>query len=246
MGGSVVVIGGSGFASKLKGREIEVSTPFGKVGVLVSDAGENKIYAIRRHGQEHTIPPHKVNYKAHIAVAKEINAKAIFASSAVGIVNSDAYAPGDLILCKDIIGLNLVLGGMPITFFDSFADGPHHTDVSEIFDSKLNSIVLKAAAELSLSLKEGAVLTLTYGPRFETPAEVRALRIIGADLVGMTAAFEAILAKEQGTPYAVVAIGTNLAAGISGRPLSHDEVLEMMIRRGEDIHKMLIKAIELI
>lgn len=243
---SVVVIGGSGFASKLKGREIEVPTPFGKVNVLLSETGEAKVYAIRRHGANHNTPPHKVNYKAHIALAREVDAKAILASTAVGVINAERYQAEDLILCSDIIGLSVVLQGMPVTFFDSFADGPHHTDMSHPFSPELNAVLLRAASELSLALKDDAVLTLTYGPRFETKAEIRALKILGADLVGMTAVYEAILALEQGTPYAVVAIGTNLAAGISGKPLSHDEVIEMMSRRGDDVHKLIMKAIEMV
>ncbi|MBS3067370.1 MTAP family purine nucleoside phosphorylase [Candidatus Micrarchaeota archaeon] len=243
---SIVVIGGSGFASKLKGREVEVPTRFGRVAVLLSETSEAKVYAIRRHGANHDTPPHMVNYKAHIALAKEVDAKAILASTAVGVISLDRYSPGDLILCSDILALNVLLGGKVVTFFDSFADGPHHTDMSHPFTPELNAHLLRAAAELSISLKESAILGATYGPRYETAAEIRALKILGADLVGMTAAFEAILAREQGTPYTAVAIGTNPAAGLTGKPLSHDEVIEMMSRRGDDIHGLLMKAIEIV
>jgi len=243
-----LVIGGSGFAGKLEkmgGKWEEMGTRFGKVDVFVSGYKEKEIFAIMRHGLKHDTPPHKVNYKANIAFAKKIGADAILASTAVGVI-SDKYAPGDLILCNDMIGLNLVLGGSPVTFFDSFADGPHHADASEPFSRKLNELMLKSALELGMELKTGAVLTLTYGPRYESPAEIRALRTLGADLTGMTAVFEASLALEQGTPYSVCAIGTNWAAGLGGKPLSHDEVIEMMSKRGDDLFSLMMKTIEIL
>lgn len=246
----IVVIGGSGFANRLEGKRDRIKTPYGTVPVLVSKIGDHEIIAIKRHadpqtGEGHMIPPHMVRYHAHVNVAKVVGAEAILASSAVGVMDKRRYNPGDLILCSDFIGINVTLRGNAVTFFDDFKDGIHHTPVGEAISSRLNSVLLRAAAELSLTMKEDAVVTLTSGPRYESPAEIRALRILGAHLVGMTAVYEIILAAEQGTPYAVVAIGTNWAAGIGKKPLSHAEVEEMMERKGSDLFALMSKAIQI-
>ncbi len=240
----VLVIGGSGFASKLQGHGETVHTRFGPVPVLTSRIGDHDVYAIRRHGAEHTVPPHNVNHKAHIDAARELEATAIFASSAVGII--DGYAPGQLILCSDALTYHLLLDGKAITYTHSFPDGrPQHRDSSALFSPLLNTLMQDAAADVGVQLRSGAVLALTYGPRFETPADIRALKILGANLAGMTAVYEAILANELGIPYAVLAIGTNWAAGIQpDAKLSHGEVEETMARKGEEVFRLLRKAIE--
>ena len=262
MSKSIVVVGGSGFEDRLKGKQGVVKTPFGRVPVLVSAVGDNTIYAIHRHGKGHNLPPHKVRYHANIDVAREVKAEAILASTAVGVLKPVVksgggdlvvlarkryrYIPGDLILGVDILATHLYLDGKPVTFYDAF-DGKQsiHADASEIFSTKLRRILLKAASELEIVLKDGAILITTTGPRYETPAEMMAASFNGAHLVGMTTAYEATLALEIGIPYAAVAIGTNWAAGMSNSRLSHDEVIDMMARKGEDVYNLIMKAIEI-
>lgn len=254
----VAVIGGSGFGEKLQGQRREVQTPFGKISVLVSERAGKRIIAIKRHGEGHTTPPHKVNYKGNVWAAKEEGAEAILASTAVGVIRrrmlsrlvhalaNENYKPSDLILPKDIVAFQLKYpdGTGPVTYYDDFSDGIHHTDCTRIFSREIERLLLRAARLEGIRLKKGAVLTATYGPRFETPAEIRALGKLGANLIGMTAAFEAILAKELGIPYLPVAIGTNWAADTAGS-LSHEEVIEMMGRKGEEVNRLLLKAIEI-
>lgn len=248
MSKGVLVIGGSGFADRLKGTPRQVETPFGRVDLLVSQIGDKMVHAIKRHGETHGIPPHKVNYKANISAAKKVGADIIITTSAVGVIGPEGiegYNPRDLILCRDILAINATLNGSPITFFDSFeGTGPKHTDMSEVFNQGLNSLLFESARELGLSLKYDAVFAYMAGPRYETPAEIKAIKAMGANLVGMTAPIEAILARELGIPYAVVAIGTNWAAGISKTRLSHPEVEQVMKEKGEELFRLLSKAIE--
>jgi len=242
----VVIIGGSGFGERLGMMRAErrmIDTAFGNVPVLVSRHADRDVFAIQRHGKGHTVPPHKVNYRAIIRVAEIVEAKAILASSAVGVINTDCYAPKDLILGAGIMPWHLTIDGGPVTFFSG--DGQAvHTDLSEPFSFKLNQLLLRTAEKLGSRLRAGATLVTTQGPRYETVAEIRTFHILGYSLVGMTTAYEAILAAEVGIPYAVVAVGTNPAAGISGKRLSHEEVKKVFKERAEDIFKLFMGAIE--
>ncbi len=243
----VLVIGGSGFSSRLEqvgGKKDRIPTPFGQVDVLISAIAGKEVFAIRRHGEGHSLPPHMVDYQANIHLAKEVGACAILASTAVGTLRPGKFMPGDLVLCEDLIGLNLVLRGQPVTYFNTFADGPQHTDCTSPFDLRLNSILHDAGTKLGIAIKQDAVITLTYGPRYETRAEVRALATLGADLTGMTVVYEATFALELGVPYAVVAIVTNPGAGLGIKKLDHADVIEMMARKSEDVFSLIQAAIE--
>lgn len=270
---TVAVIGGSGFGEKLRGQTKEISTPFGDVSVLISEHAGKRVVAIQRHGKGHTTPPHRVNYRGNIHAAREHGAEAIFASTAVGVIRRtllrrivnamsalmdsegkealhaliNNYSAGDLILPRDFIAFQLKYpeGTGPVTVFDDFSTGNHHTDFTSPFSEELRCILQRAAKLENIQLKTGAILTATYGPRYESPVEIRALRKLGVDLVGMTSVFEAIHAHELGIPYMPVAIGTNLAAGL-GKGLSHAEVIEMMGKRGEDVNHLLLRAISIL
>jgi len=245
----VVIIGGSGFQERLQAMDAKrrtVRTPFGNVPIFLSKCGDREVIAIQRHGVGHKIPPHNVNYRGHIFLAKKIGAEAILASAAVGVISPEKYPLKSLVLCKDVVPWHLTFDGGPVTFFNEFPDAPRHADCSELFSEGLNKVLLTAAANLSLKLRKGAVLVTTRGPRYETPAEIGTFKKLGYHLVGMTTAYEAILAAEQGTPYAVVAIATNLAAGISGKRLSHDEVDEVMQEKADDLYGLFMQAIKIL
>jgi 5'-methylthioadenosine phosphorylase len=150
------------------------------------------------------------------------------------------YKPGDLILCEGLVAFHA-----PISMIDSFpATGPIHPDMLVPFDSRLNSQILSAGASLGLRLKEGATLGFFEGARYETPQEVIAFGILGVDLLGMTVGKEVQLAAEINTPYSTIAIATNLAAGLSGKKLSHNEVEEMMTSRADDIYHTIVRTLE--
>jgi len=243
----IVVIAGSGLGEKLGAGQAErrvVNTSFGKIPVLHSSWGDREVFAVQRHGDGHTTPPHKVNYPGIVSVAKEVGAEAIFASNAVGTMDTTRYPVESLALGKDLLPWQLSLNGGPVTFFDSFPNGPVHTDFSKPFNARLNLLLMDSASDLNLSLIPGASVVTTSGPRYETAAEIRTFQSMGMHLAGMTTAYEAILAGEQGTPYAAIFVITNPCTGISGNRLSHEEVKSVFARRADDLVRLFTRAFE--
>lgn len=151
-----------------------------------------------------------------------LGAKTVFLTNAVGAINT-SYAAGDFMLIKDHI-----LHGVPSPLIGANIEelGTRFPDMSEVYDKRLRGIIAGAAADLSLRLHEGVYLQAS-GPNFETPAEIRAFGVLGADVVGMSTACEAVAANHMGIGVCGISCVSNLAAGISKLPLTHDEVQEM-------------------
>lgn len=228
------VIGGSGLYELEKDiTKKKVPTPYGSVFVHMAKIGGKEVAFIPRHGEKHETPPHKVNYRANVWAFKELGVTCAFTTYASGILSR--YRPGDLILLDDFIGLFT-----HETFFDSFEDDVHHTDVSEPFNKKLQGYVVEGAAIHDIRVKKGGIIATTMGPRFETPAEIRALKKLGANLVCMTAGHEVPLFAEAEIPLVSLAVGTNMAAGLSGKKLTHQEVVDMMVKKTDEL-KLILK-----
>jgi len=226
------IIGGTGIYSlggMKKGRR---KTPYGTITLYMGKIGKKSVVFIPRHGEEHGTPPHKVDYKANLWAMKDAGVDAVLVFYATGIIRK--YAPGDLVLLDDFIGFN-----SPITYYDAFKSGITHADMSEPYNKLVSKKVEGAAKGVGIKLKRGGVVATTHGPRFETRAEVKALKGMGANLVNMTSAYEATLAGELGIPLCGIAVGTNYAAGIKGKKeLTHTEVLEHMEKANKQIKKI--------
>jgi purine-nucleoside phosphorylase len=147
--------------------------------------------------------------------------RSLVLTNAAGGVNM-SYRPGDLVLISDHINLT---GVSPLTGPNDDSRGPRFPDMSEAYSREYRKIAQAAAAELGISLSEGVYAALP-GPSYETPAEIRYLRIIGADLVGMSTALETIAANHMGMQVLAISCVTNMAAGILPVKLVHQEVLE--------------------
>jgi 5'-methylthioadenosine phosphorylase len=117
-----------------------------------------------------------------------------------------------------------------------------HTDFTQPFSLPLRAALINAGSEIGATIAEEGVYVCTNGPRYETPHEIRVYRQLGGDVIGMTAATEAILMREAGVPYACLAIVTNAAAGIGSTPLSHEEVVTEMKIAGETAVQILLGA----
>jgi 5'-methylthioadenosine phosphorylase len=216
------VIGGSGFYSLGKRLgENDVLTPYGTAKLQMVSLGGEKMIFIPRHGVKHTIPPHRINYRANIAAMKKAGVTGVISVYASGVISK--YKPGDLVLVDDFIGL-----WTPATFYDDFGAGIKHKDFTEPCDREMGKRLMEVAAVGRVKLKTGGIIACTPGPRFETKAEIRLLKKAGANLVNMTAGYEMALLGEAEIDYAAVAVGTNYAAGISKKPLSAEETLEAM------------------
>ncbi|MEM2638281.1 MAG: S-methyl-5'-thioadenosine phosphorylase [Candidatus Hadarchaeales archaeon] len=243
MRAEIAVIGGSGFyeISNVQMRKFDIKTPYGIViGVRIGEIGGKKIAFLARHGESHSIPPHRVNYRANIWALHSIGVERILATSACGAINRK-FKPGDFILVTQFLDFTK---SRPSTFFEGGKSGVAHIDVSEPFCPQLRKVVKSVAENLGFKIREGGVYACMEGPRFETPAEIRALEKLGADMVGMTLVPECVLARELGICYSSVAIITNYAAGISRNILTHSEVLEMMKKKNEEIKKIFLSVIQ--
>jgi len=149
-----------------------------------------------------------------------LGVKALLLTNAAGAI-APGFAPGDLVRITDHLNLT---GKNPLTGPNDDRLGPRFPDMTEAYDRRLGAVLDACASRLGVALGKGIYAGLP-GPSYETPAEVRMLRILGADLVGMSTVLEVIAARHAGLPVAAVSVVTNLAAGGSGAPLSHAEVV---------------------
>ncbi len=156
-----------------------------------------------------------------VQVFKVLGVSKLFLTNAAGCVNKD-WKPGDLMLITDHIK---VMGDSPLRGANPDALGPRFFDMGSVWDKGAQKIARQAYGKLGITLREG-VYMLFGGPQFETPAEVRMARLLGADAVGMSTVPEAIAAAHMGLPTLGISCLTNMAAGILDRKLDHEEVLE--------------------
>jgi len=211
----LAVIGGSGLtrlASLEETRREVVRTPYGEPsGTLVfGRIGRQEVVFLPRHGHQHTIPPHRVNYRANLwALVKAAGAEAIVSVASVGGIRAD-LAPGTLVVPHQIIDTTW---GRPHTFCDGLDAPVQHVDFTEPYDAGLRARLLCAVEAAGLRAAGSAVYAATQGPRLETAAEIERLARDGADVVGMTGMPEAGLARELATPYAAISVVANWAAG---------------------------------
>lgn len=242
---SFAIIGGTGVYDPqiLKDiREERLNTPYGEVEVKIGTYCNREIAFLPRHGAGHSVPPHKINYRANIKALQQLGVKKVVATAAVGSLNPD-MAPGKFVLIDQFIDFTK---SRPATFFEGGEQGVVHIDMTEPYCSELREVISRAAGLLGQQLIEGGTYVCSEGPRFETPAEIRAFRLFGGDLVGMTSCPEVVLARECEMCYATVAMVTNFAAGISSQALTHIEVVETMRENSRNLRELLMKTMEII
>lgn len=240
----VGLIGGTGLYTVGSGQvqEVQVNTPFGPVKLRQMEWAGHEVFFVPRHGAQHQTPPHRVNYRANIWALREVGAERVLSSSAVGSLNPE-MRPGDLAVVDQFLDFTR---GRVTTFYEGGAAGVFHVDVTEPYCPELRGLIQAAAEELwgeqgpeGFSVHPSATYVCAEGPRYETAAEIRAFRQLGGDLVGMTNVPEVVLAREAGLCYATIAVVTNMAAGLAGAPLTHEEVVEVMNRASERLRSLL-------
>jgi 5'-methylthioadenosine phosphorylase len=219
--------------------EIQVSTRFGDVRLLVGKRDGEEIGFLPRHGRDHSVPPHLINYRANLLALKKLGIERILATAAVGSLNLH-MAPGDCVVVDQFLDFTKT---RPVTYYTGGEFGVVHVDYTEPYCREIRGAILRAGKEDGLTVHDGGCYVCTEGPRFETPAEIRMFEKIGGDLVGMTTVPEVIFARELGICYATVAMVTNFAAGISPQPLTHQEVLTIMGQNTEKLRQLLIRAL---
>lgn len=215
------VIIGSGFPLlKGEGDGRDVTTRFGNASAAIRDLTIEalSVLSIARHGDDHSIPPHAINYRANLAALKELGATNVIALNTVGVV-SDVRQSGQLAVPDQIIDYTW---GREHTIFDGTDGTVEHIEFTEPFSRDLRVRLMDAAKAAGVDCHDGGVYAATQGPRLETAAEVDRLERDGADYVGMTAMPEAAIAFELGLNYACLALVVNKAAGRGDTPIHED------------------------
>ena len=210
----LAIIGGSGLSRLVTLDDVErkvVHTPYGDPSSALSFGriGGRELVFLARHGDDHSIAPHQVNYRANIRALQEAGVKEIVSVATVGGIRR-GFGPGVLVIPDQIIDCTW---GRAVTFFEGPDAKVTHIDFTRPYSDALRERVLAAAAACGEPVADGGVYATTQGPRLETAAEVTRLERDGADLIGMTGMPEAALAREAGLEYAAIAVVANHAAG---------------------------------
>ena len=223
----LAVIGGTGLyriAELGDAKAEQVDTPFGapSAPVRIGMLGARRIAFLARHGEEHSIPPHRVNYRANIWALHALGARRVLAVNAVGGI-TERMAPRVLALPDQLIDYS---HGRLSSFCDVEGAKVEHVDLSEPYSAQLRAEVLAAARRAGIAVVDGGVYGCTQGPRLETRAEIARMARDGCDLVGMTGMPEAALARELSLDYASLCLVANWAAGCdpAAREITMDEV----------------------
>lgn len=210
----LAIIGGTGLTQleslNIRDREI-VHTPYGEPSAPLSHGTlyGREIMFLPRHGYGHTIPPHKINFRANLWALKEAGAKCVFAVAAVGGIRADML-PSQLVVPDQIIDYTF---SRVTTFFEEGLKQVVHVDFTNPYSEALRKKMLQAAKAAKVEVIDGATYAATQGPRLETAAEINKLEKDGCDIVGMTGMPEAGLARELELDYATCAVVANWAAG---------------------------------
>ncbi len=238
---TLAIIGGTGLTS-LQGLEIDrremVHTPYGEPSGPLTHGhlNEQQVIFLARHGYGHTIPPHRINYRANIWALRQAGATCVLAVAAVGGINT-ALSPGRLVAPDQIIDYTW---GRANTFFEDDLTHVTHVEFGRPYDDDLRDRMLQGARDCGVGMHDGGCYGATQGPRLESAAEIERMRRDGCDMVGMTGMPEAVLARELELPYATCGVVANWAAGMDGgKPISVDAI-EAVLKDGmADVRQVL-------
>jgi 5'-methylthioadenosine phosphorylase len=235
------IIGGTGVYDPdlLENTEsVELDTPYGQAQATIGTYRGKRVAFMPRHGKGHSIPPHRINYRANLWALKQLGVGQVLATAAVGSLQLQ-YEPGSLVVVDSFLDFTKQRAQ---TFFES---GPVvHVDMSDPYCGRLRRRIVEAATELGMPIHDGGTYVCTEGPRFETAAEIRLYQSFGAAVVGMTSVPEVVLAKELELCYATVCMVTNYGTGISANPLTVDEVMDVMRNNVDNVRKLFFRVIE--
>ena len=240
------IIGGSGLDDPKiieDSKEIEVNTPFGKPSSPLTTgkiAGVD-VCILARHGKKHQIPPTKVNNKANIYALKAQGCDYVLSTTAVGSLKEEIKR-GDFVILDQFIDFTR---RRDVSFYEKFGDEPKHTPMAWPFSRELRKRLARSCRELKYDYHwRGTVITIE-GPRFSTIAESKMFQHWGADVINMSIAPEAILAREAEMEYASIAMVTDYDCWKQDEaPVSWDQVLEVFLDNADRVKKLIISTIE--
>jgi 5'-methylthioadenosine phosphorylase len=235
------VFGGSGFYRFLDDVEdVPVATPYGRPSapVRVGRIEGTEVAFMPRHGDEHTLPPHRINYRANLWAMREVGVRRIIGPSACGSLKAE-LTPGTFVICDQFVDRTQARES-------TFYDGPQTTHVSaaDPYCADLSEILAASAEALDIPVARGGTVVVIQGPRFSTRAESRWYASSGFDVVNMTQYPEAWLARELELCYANVSLVTDYDVGLEGMaPVSTDSALKVFEQELDRLRELLFHAI---
>ena len=236
----LAIIGGTGL-TQLKGLNITetktVSTPYGKPSsdLFVGDYYGKTVILLLRHGINHTIAPHHINYRANLWALKEAGVEQVLAVAAVGGITDEMH-PGVMAVPDQIIDYTY---SREQSFFSNDFTATSHIDFSYPYNEGLRQKVITAGDASGFNMVSHGTYGVTQGPRLETAAEIKRLAKDGCTMVGMTAMPEASLARELTVSYASLALVVNWAAGLTGEAISMSEIENILDKGRVNINQVL-------
>lgn len=237
------IFGGSGFYSLLENvQEIKVDTPYGPPSdrIMLAEVGGRKVAFLPRHGREHTLPPHKVPYRANVWAMHKLGVKAIISPCAVGSLQRH-IEPGSFLVADQFVDRTK---GRDDTFFD----GPIVTHVSpaETYDPVLRKLAVEVIREHGIVAHDGGTVVVIQGPRFSTKAESAWFTNNGWQIINMTQYPEAYLCREMGMSVVNISLVTDFDSGVvadTTAVTAHD-VLEVFKSNSEKIRGVVLDLIK--
>ena len=245
----IVLGSGLGDFARLVDRKAEVSyasLPGFPVSTVAGHAGKlifgyvRSVPVVVMQGRVHYYEGYSMNeVVAPIRLMGLLGARKLLLTNAAGGVNT-SFIPGDLMLITDHISAFVP---SPLRGENPQELGPRFPDMSRVYDEEMGRAVLEAGEKLGESLQQGVYLQW-QGPNYETPAEIRMFRTLGADAVGMSTVCEAIAARHMGLRVCAVSCITNMACGILPQPLSHEEVQQTANRVKDKFQALVLESLE--
>jgi 5'-methylthioadenosine phosphorylase len=238
------VFGGSGFYSLLdEADEFWVETPYGPPSdkVTVGTIKGRKVAFLPRHGKNHSLPPHMINYRANIWAMKALGVSNLLGPCASGSLRAD-IAPGDFVICDQFVDRT---SGRKDTFFD----GPvtTHVGMAEPYCPVLRKIAVETARQMGIVVHEKGTVVVIQGPRFSTKAESRWFTGMGWEVINMTQYPECYLAREMGMSYATIALITDYDVGLEGdpdiKPVTHEEVIRVFNEKNSVLKELINRMV---
>ncbi|HEY0198903.1 MAG TPA: S-methyl-5'-thioinosine phosphorylase [Rhodanobacter sp.] len=242
----LAVIGGSGLY-KFPGLENterrRVDTPYGVASgdVVIGDFADRRVAFLARHGESHSLPPHRVNYRANLWALHSLGARRVIGVNAVGGIRGD-MGPQTIVVPDQVIDYT---HGRYTSYCDVEGAEVKHIDFSEPYTESLRQRLIVAARKAGIEVIGSGCYGATQGPRLETRAEIARMKRDGCDLVGMTGMPEAALARELSLEYACLALVANFAAGCGDEAeISIEEIFAHLAAATAEVPRILAAMFE--
>lgn len=235
------VFGGSGFYELLDNpREQKVNTPYGPPSspVMVGQIGGRSVAFLPRHGKDHSLPPHMINYRANLWAMKELGVQRIIGPNACGSLQAHVE-PGDFVICDQFV--DRTWGRQ-----DTFYDGPITTHVSaaDPYCAVMRQVAIDQSRGLGITVHPSGTVVVIQGPRFSTRSESKWFAALGWEVINMTQYPECYLARELEICYCNISLITDHDAGAEGaEPVTNDEVIRVFNENNQKVKDLLYAMI---